>query len=154
MATYTRQVQKIVAAYRAAGQPWPATKEQIASWAVREHKWLPQTSTLIRQCADEIADAMRLESFVDPQGRNVRAKYPATVERNGARLTLWDDGRTAGREFMAIHFAQRRQGISGDCKKMKSDMDSYNDNRNPGTPIQTSFDFTRDVNEGEAAAAA
>jgi hypothetical protein len=150
----SRQVQKIVAAYRVSGQSWPATKEQIALWAVRERKWLPQTSTLIRQCADEIADAMRLESFVDPQGRNVRAKYSATMERNGTRLTLWDDGRTASREFMAIHFAQRRQAIAGDCRKMKSDMDSYNDNRNPGPPIQTSFDFTRDMQEGEIDAAA
>ncbi len=32
--TFHDQLLKIVEDYRAAGQPWPATREQMAEWAV------------------------------------------------------------------------------------------------------------------------
>ena len=149
MPTYAKRMQGLVATYIAAGRPWPASTEQIASWAVREGKWLPPTSALIKQCARDFADAMRQENLTDDQGRIVRAKYPATVDRNGARVTLWDDVRTASRPFMVTHFAQRRQSVAADYRKMKSDLDSYNENRNPNPPIQMSFNFTMDMAEGE-----
>jgi len=34
MATYTKQMQKIVEDYRLAGQPWPASAKAIADWAI------------------------------------------------------------------------------------------------------------------------
>jgi len=149
MPTYAKRMQGLVAAYRAAGWPWPASTEQMASWAVRENKWLPPTAVLIKQCARDFADAMRQENLTDAQRRIVRAKYPATVDRNGERITLWDDVRTASRPFMVTHFAQRRQSVVADCRKMRFDLDSYNENRNPGAPIQMSFNFERDLEEGE-----
>jgi len=154
MPTYAKRMQGLVAAYRAAGRPWPASTEQLASWAVREGKWLPPTAVLIKQCARDFGEAMRQESFTDAQGRTVRAKYPATLARDGAQTSLWDDVRTASRPFMVVHFAQRRQRIAADCRKMRVDLDSYNENRNPGPAIQTSFNFERDVEEGEMDVAA
>lgn len=38
----------------------------------------------------------------------------------------------------------------GDCRQLKADVDSYNDNRAPDAPIQMSFDFTADIEELEA----
>ena len=37
---------------------------------------------------------------------------------------------------MEIALKQRRQQIVGNCKQLKTDMDSFNENRNPGKPIQ------------------
>jgi len=51
---------------------------------------------------------------------------------------------------MAIAFQQRRQQIVGDCRQLKTDVDSYNENRNDGVPINLVLDFTQDVEELEA----
>jgi hypothetical protein len=133
---YTKQLQKIVNAYMETGQPWPATTHQIAAWAVSQKLWQPQPSTVIDQCANQLSKVMREEHIVDPQGRIVRAKHVAKIERNGEQMALWADIRTAGREHMGIAFQQRRQQIVGDCRQLKNDVDSYNENRNPGEPIQ------------------
>ena len=51
---------------------------------------------------------------------------------------------------MATAFQQRRQQILGDCRQLKIDVDSYNENRWPDEPIQMIFDFTLDLAELEA----
>ena len=58
--------------------------------------------------------------------------------------------RTASREHMEIAFQQRRQQIVGDCRQLKADLDSYNDNYNSGESLQMVFDFTNDLAEIEA----
>jgi hypothetical protein len=37
----------------------------------------------------------------------------------------------------------------GDCHQLKNDVDSYNQNLNPGDPIQMIFDFRDDLAEIE-----
>ena len=81
--------------YLEANQPWPATTRQIAAWAIRQSKWKPQPSALVNQCADQIGRAMREEHFIDAQGRTVRAKHVARVERGGEQIALWTDIRSA-----------------------------------------------------------
>lgn len=147
MATYTRQLQKIVDAYLRDANPWPATTHEIASWAVRKRLWQPQASAVIDQCANQLSRAMREEHITDPQGRAIRAKHVARKVRNGQQVALWADIRTADRQHMEIAFQQRRQQIVGDCRQLKTDMDSYNENWSSGEPIQMSFDFTLDLEE-------
>jgi hypothetical protein len=48
-------------------------------------------------------------------------------------------------------FQQRRHQIFGDCKQLKTDVDSFNDNRSPETPIQIVFDFRADLEEADLA---
>ena len=150
MPTYNEQLQKIVTKYIEADEEWPATARQIAAWAVREKLWAPHPSSLVNQCAEDIAQAMREEYIVDPQGRKVRAKHAARVEQG----VLWADIRTASRSHMEIAFKQRRRQILSDCSQLKDDVDSFNENRSSAQPIQMSFDFTKDLLELEALAAA
>lgn len=150
--SFGEQMQRIVTKYITAGERWPATTHEIAAWAIKERLWFPQTTKIIDICAEQLARAMREEYIVDPQGRTIRAKHAARVERDGEQLVLWADIRTASREHMEIAFQQRRQQIVGDCRQLKFDVDSYNDNRNPGTLIQMVFDFTLDLVELEAVA--
>ena len=152
MSGYYEQLQRIVSQYRQSGMEWPATTRQIARWAIGQGLWRPQPSAFIDQCAELLARAMRDEYIVDPQGRSVRAKHVARTKREGKQLMLWADIRTAPREHLAIAFQQRRQQIVGDCRQLKSDVDSYNENRSPLRPIQMSFDFTVDLAELEAVA--
>ena len=50
-----------------------------------------------------------------------------------------------------LAFQQRRAQIIGDCRQLKTDVDSYNDAHADEPPIQLVLDFTRDVAELEVA---
>ncbi len=66
---------------------------------------------------------------------------------------LWDSIDTAEPEFMQAALQQRRHQIVGDCKQLKTDKDSYNENWNSTTDIQISFNFELDLEELELAGA-
>lgn len=153
MSTYNERLQKIVHDYQKSGERWPASAKEIAAWAIRQGLWVPNPSSIVATCADHIATALREEYITDPQGRRVRAKHVARVLEHGKQIPLWEDIRTASREHMQLAFQQRRQQIVGDCRQLKMDVDSYNQNANSGEPIQMIFDFTLDLAEIEAAAA-
>lgn len=148
--TYSEQLQKLTNQYRDGGNPWPATMRQVAAWAIQESLWKPQRSTLIDRLAEDLARALREEYITDAQGRTVRAKHAARTKKSGENLTLWDDIRSAPREHMQMALQQRRQQIVGDCRQLKTDADSYNENTNPGPQIVMVFDFTDDLAELEA----
>ena len=151
MATYTKQLQKIVEDYRADGQSWPATAKTIAAWASRTGRWELPKSAAIDKCAEDVSAAMREEYFVDQKGRRVRLLHPATKRAGKEQLVLWDDIRTAPRDHMQLSFQQKRRGIVSDCYRLKTDVDSYNDSHAVDEPIQISFDFNMDMAEIEAA---
>jgi hypothetical protein len=144
-------MQAIANEYMTSGLPWPAPARAIAGWAIRQGLWRAQPEDFIDRCADQLARAMRDEYIEDAQGRRVRAKHAVRVEGGPHNLTLWADMRTAPREHMRTAFQQRRMQIVGDCRQLKADVDSYNDNSNPGPRIQMVFDFTNDLAEFEAA---
>lgn len=154
MATYTKQLQTIVADYRRAGLAWPAPAKAIAEWAVANGRWQLPPAAITQRCAEDIARAMREEYMTDPQGRRVRLKHPVARTINGEQYVLWDDIRTAPRSHMQMAFQQRRLAIVGDCRQLKTDVDSFNDSRSAEPPIQMIFDFTMDLAEIEAARAA
>ena len=143
--TYHEQMRAIVDKYIESGETWPATAREIAAWAIRNGHWEAYRTTMTSVCAEHLARAMREEYIVDPQGRRVRAKHAARIRQT----VLWDDIRTATREHMHMAFQQRRQQIVGDCHQLKLDVDSYNENRNDGMPIQMVFDFSLDLMEIE-----
>lgn len=148
--SYSEQLQDVVRAYTAAGGAWPATAHMIAAWAIEYRMWAPQPSTLVSQCAEQLAKAMREEYITDAQGRTIRAKHAARVGHGSEQMVLWADIRTAPRNHMEIAFQQRRQQIVGDCRQLKADVDSFNDNRSPLKPIQMVFDFNDDLAELES----
>lgn len=145
--TKNEQLQAIVGQYQDAGLKWPATMREVAEWAIRTNKWVPHPSAIISQCAEELSCAMRDEYARDKQGRKIRTKHAATYQQGQEQFVLWDDIRTASYEHMTRAFQQRRKQILGDCKQLKNDVDSYNENRLPTDPIQVVFDFTIDLEE-------
>lgn len=111
-------------------------------------------SAVIDRCANDIGEAMAEIYFTDQKGRRVRMLHPATVKRQGTLFTEWDDIRTASRSHMHLSSQQKRRSIVGECRQLKTDIDSFNDAHPNETPIQISFDFTMDIAEIEAAKAA
>lgn len=149
--TKNEQLQEIAKEYQSDGQKWPASTREIAEWAIKTKRWVPHPSAIVNQCAEELSRAMREEYVRDNQGRKIRTKHAATYQNGTEQLVLWDDIRTASHKHMERAFQQRRQQILGDCKQLKNDVDSYNENRLPHTPIQMVFDFTIDLEEIELA---
>jgi len=150
--TKAQQLQDIVNDYIDSGQPWPADRKTIAAWAVRNKKWHQQETSLVDQCAQDLANAMRLEMEVDPQGRTVRAKHCASIQEKDdagkvVQRRLWFDRETATPELMQISLQQRRKNVLGDCNQIALDRDSYNDNNQNGVQLKISLNFERDVKE-------
>src|SRR5262245_12260755 len=106
----------------------PATSAEIAMWAVENKLYRPRRVNLVAQCAEEISDAMRTITRVDKYGRRYRAKHAVRVkEENGVQYTLWADMATAPHSHMVQSYAQRREGVAGDCDKLAIDVAVYND---------------------------
>jgi hypothetical protein len=154
--TKTEYLQDIVRAYRGSGNAWPATAKDIGAWAIREGQWVSPIKNQIDQCAHEIAAAMRDEFFTDPQGRRVRKKHPFkdVVELPDGKHTqqfLWIDMEdpTITNEQVEMAFKYGRRLIVGDCKQLKTSVDSYNDNNKGGHFIEMSFSFGEDMEESE-----
>src|SRR5215475_6173509 len=82
MATFNEQLVRIVEDYRADEQPWPATREQIAEWAVANDRYQLTRGMAVRQCAEKIGRAMGLEHVRD-KNRSVRKYYAARIRENG-----------------------------------------------------------------------
>lgn len=152
--TYNEQLLEIRDLYQAAGQPWPATARDIAAWAIKNGHYRAHRAKLISFAADEFAAAMREVVYTDPQGRSVRVLHVARMGKGSAQKMLWNDIRTAPREHMEKAFQLRRRSIVGDCKHLKNDVDSYNDNHLDEMPIQLVLDFALDVEEGNTPVAA
>jgi hypothetical protein len=143
-----QQHQDLVAQYRRAFKNKPFKTIDVVDWATKRGLIHLRPIDPRFLLADEIAQAMHEEYISDPQGRRVRAKHAARYEVNGKQETFWADIRDKNpgtRRHMQIAFQNRRQQIVGECVQLKLDLDSYNQNWNPGTPIQSCFDFTDDL---------
>src|SRR5262249_53725686 len=125
MATLTQQLLRIIEDYRAAGEPWPATREQMAEWAVANDRYQLTRGMAVSQCAEKISRAMSLDHVKDKKGRSVRKYYAARIRENGQLVMKWDD-LNAERPFMEIAAANRRNQVLGQCWQLKNDIDSYN----------------------------
>jgi hypothetical protein len=150
--TYDEQLQDLVEDYRASGEDWPAPSKVIAGWLIRTGRWRAPRKNEIDILAPQLSAAMRHELFTDPQGRRVRKKHSIRrmielEDGTHKQTALWADFDDISRDDMHVSLQQRRGQVLGDCVHLKTDLDSYNENRNPGPNIQMSFDFTDDVLE-------
>jgi hypothetical protein len=58
MMTYNEQIQRLADRYMREIGRTEVTAREMALWAIRNNYWKPQSSVLIRQCADEFSRAM------------------------------------------------------------------------------------------------
>ncbi len=150
--TKTDFLQDMVTRYRKSGGLWPSTAKHIAAWAIQNGHWKPPQKNLITQCALEIASAMRQEFFTDPQGRKVRRKHAfrevrELLDGTHEQLFLWIDVKDAPSDQVEMAFQYGRKMISNDCKQLKTDVDSYNDNNPHGAYVEVDFNFAPDMEE-------
>ncbi len=150
MSAYTNQVKDYVERYKTeTGNDGLLDPHEVAAWALHNGLHKPNPKTIIDAIAADIAQVWREEYRTDKHGRRYRAKHAATHKKGNKTLSLWadlDDPEAPHNHFVRS-FAQRRQQIVGDCLQLKTDVDVYNDKREPDEPIQVPLDFTLDVAE-------
>ena len=150
MSAYTNQVKDYVERYKTeTGNDGLLDPHEVAAWALHNGLHKPNPKTIIDAIAADIAQVWRDEYRTDKHGRRYRAKHAATHKKGNKTLSLWadlDDPEAPHNHFVRS-FAQRRQQIVGDCLQLKTDVDVYNDKREPDEQIQVPLDFTLDVAE-------
>jgi hypothetical protein len=99
---------------------------------------------------------MREDYATDLKGRRFRRKHSFRREEVLAdgthkQLHFWLDTTDPSADPDQVHiaFQQQRTRILGDCRQLKTDVDSYNEFNNPKEDIQLLLDFTEDVAELE-----
>jgi hypothetical protein len=101
--TYSEPMQHLANQYLQETGKITATAREMAIWAVGNRFGQAQPSALIKQCAEDLARAMREEYVTDPQGRRVRVKHVAILEHEGEQIPLWADLRTARVTTWSMH---------------------------------------------------
>jgi len=147
---YSEQMQEIWKKYELSGMPVPATKHDVAEWAINEGLWKPRPIDIVSQCADDLARALREEYRTGSNGQRVRTKHVVRTKKNGRQMHFWADIDSAPRSHMVNAFAQRRKQVVGDCYQLKTDVDYYNGVNKQAEPIQVVLDFTDDIAEIQA----
>jgi hypothetical protein len=125
---------------------------ELARWAIANGKLSAPPPDVLRvlaerKIAQNFSDAMREEYAVDGQGREVREMHAARI---GGKVR-WHNRSEGSRGFLETSVRQQRDQIVGNCRHLKSSVDSLNENRWPENPIQLPLDFTNDIAELEAA---
>lgn len=150
MSTYTNKLKEFIERYKAeTGKDGLFDLHEVAAWALNNGLYKPSQKTIIDMVAADIAQVCREEYRTDKYGRRYRAKHAATHKKGNRTMSLWgdlDDPEAPHAHFVRS-FAQRRQQIVGDCLQLKTDVDVYNDKREPDQPVQIPLDFTLDVAE-------
>jgi len=140
MQSYTRQFEKETGkvAY---------TAKDVARWIIAKGLWKAPDTIALQKCANDLSEAWREEYKTDPQGRRVRTRHAFLISEGGIQLHLWGDWEKLAPKHMALSFQGRRKQVVGECRQLKNDVDSYNDNLNKDLPILVSYNFTLDLRE-------
>ncbi len=147
---YSEQLLDIAHLYLAQDGKDRIDLDELARFAINNGHWQKPRGKLLQLCKREFARAFREQCHTDPQGRTVRTFHAVrTKNEPGRQMVFWADMRTAPHDHMAAAFQQRRNQIVGNCRQLKTDVDSYNDNNTEEKPIQMVFDFTVDLAEME-----
>lgn len=149
MSAYSTAIKDYVERFqRETGHTGLIDAHEVAAWAFRRGLHKPNPKTVIDAIAADITQVFREEYRVDRHGRRYRAKHAVTTKRGNQTLSLWGDldDPNAPHSHFQKSFAQRRQQIVGDCLRLKTDVDVYNDKAR-AEAIQMPLDFTLDVEE-------
>lgn len=142
-------LQELVEKYRDENHVDSVNLDEAAAWLLRNKYWEPRIKRQMDILKEELRIALREEYFYDPQGRHVRKKHAQRtykiIDGKPKQLVLWHDITIATRPQMQACSQQRRRGIVMDCKQLKTDIDSYNENFNKSVPIKLLWDFTDDL---------
>ncbi len=122
--------------------------EQVAEWACNTGRYQRRPISVVQQCRRELADALRMQHYIDPQGREIRRMHPVRIPVTGEQMVIWADIITAKPQHMRVSLAQSRQGILADCLAHSAIVDSYNQNNRHNATLELfDYNFNSDIEE-------
>ena len=124
--------------------------EEVAMWACQTQRYQRPPLGIVAQCKRELADALRVQKHIDPQGREVRQMHPVRLQEKGHQMVIWADIRKAKPQHMRLSLAQSRQGIRACCIAHNSITESYNDNNHFSATLDLfDYNFNPDIAENK-----
>lgn len=125
--------------------------DDFIDWAVANRKWAPRPEDIRKLFRRQLSTVLRQAMRVDEAGTIYRAKQCVSIMDGGAQRTLWFDVDKGGTPQLRQKAArQRRDSISNDIFRAKSDVDHMNFAYPDDEPIQFELDFTEDFEERKA----
>lgn len=150
MSAYSSQIREYIERFRREVRDDALVDpHELAEWAFKNGLHKPNMRTIIDSIAADISQAFREEYRTDERGLRYRAKHAVKRRAGEQNRSLWadlDDTQVPRQHFVEA-FAQRRQGIVGDCVQLKTDVEVYNGKWSRDDPIQVVLDFRYDVAE-------
>ena len=148
MATKAEKLQHAWHRYERLRRHAPTGTKEACRWAVIEGLIeLPEVDPY-DILASQMASALREETATNAKGQQYRVNHAVRITRGGVQQTMWAEMGFAPHDHMAKAFAQRREQIIGDCVRLRTDVDVYNDLiRGQYPTVQLILDFTDDVAE-------
>ena len=144
---YSRQMIAIIDEYKAVTGRAEVDQHEVATWAIANGKWTMPKVDVRKKLARDLAIAAREDYIQDDNGEPVRRRHAYKLATGNGQQTLWVNIENATPTVMKLCVADRRRGIHNDVGQLDRDMNHYNKHYNPGAPIQTSFNFTEDMEE-------
>lgn len=146
--TQTEELLELADEYKAIHGDKIVDPKAVIRWAIAQNRYTKPPPTMQQRGTTELRRALSQARQTDPQGRTVRTHHPAVYEVEGEQLTLWARIDDAEPRHMQISSQLRRQGVFADVKRLKTDMESYNENNNYSVKIPLfSFNFELDLAE-------
>jgi hypothetical protein len=131
----------------ATGNNGNPTMGEVAQWAIDTEKYVEPKERQVSKLASDLGRALRETHVSDPQGRRIRKYYAYKSEDKSKQGYLWADFSKITPKQMSSAVQLRRRQIVDDCKQLKTDVDSFNENRKLVPQIQLCLDFTQDIEE-------
>ena len=155
--SYSEQLVELIEKYREKHNDKPFMMDDLAEWAFQTGGHAIVRLNAKRELKRNLTKAARKKQVRDAQGRTVRKFHAANfprVDENGNMIfdAVWDHIHNMSFDHAALSFIDGRRGqLSGGCKSLNNDIQSFNDN-NPNAAndkIQISFDFTYDIEDDD-----
>jgi hypothetical protein len=138
-------IDKIVEPFRRVHGHGDFSLSEMAAWAIQNKLWAPTMKSQIALLRGEISEAMQA-ARKEYKGLKVRQYH--CVQRkldDGAIQSVWSHIDVATPEFIEQSFARRRQAEANRCYQLYSDIVYWNEEKNPGRPVEVLFDFRDDI---------
>jgi hypothetical protein len=147
--SYAEQLEEIVEEYRNVTGATSVDLNLVAEWAVTTGRWSPYPQDIAKLARNHFARALRSIHSHDSQGRVVRKHHAVPITTESQTTFAWYRIENMDYAEMRASAQYRRNLILNDCKQLKRDTDSWNENYSDGLLVQPNFDFTLDVLEAD-----
>lgn len=123
----------------------------LAEKLIESGEWEDPEYDRVKACQKALAKVARKQTYVDPQGREVRKRHAFTfTDERGQLRWLWADIELGTPEQIHKSLQIRRRGVFGEVHQIYTAKESFNDNNKYGAEIAMSFNFDEDIAETES----